>query len=489
MQAHSPTSAVKETTHGHILLAVILLEGFVTIAVEILTIRQLIPVTGNSVLVTSLIIGVFLLFLAYGYKRGGQIKQAFAKKLKTNFLISTAFLGIGLSYPFVYIIFYYLNKIIGQHLLISLTIYLLAITAPLVYILGQTVPITMNLFKQETHVGALGGKVLHLSTVGSFLGAVCTSLILLNFLGVGISVFVCVLFLAILIIILEKQIFCFKHLFQTAILIGLIVVAYFLNIQFEHTAHVHTNAYANYRIIDQFKVEGDTGKLLIINDAPSSFITKNDKGFSYIEVMKNILFNHLKLKNQEILVLGAGGFTLTADSTHGNSVTYVDIDKDLKKVVKPEFLEQINGNIITDDARVFLTRKENIGHYKAIVSDAYNSKLSIPLHLITKEYFQSVYDALQPEGIALFNIIGVPTMTDNYSKRVKNTITAVFENCMMMPIFYVDHISNIVYACYKGGSDDNTIYTDDLNQATMDFFNAYAKQQFLVRNNPSKITD
>lgn len=55
-----------------LLYLIILLEGFVTISLEILTVRQLTPVMGSSVIVTSLIIGIFLLFLALGYRRGGE---------------------------------------------------------------------------------------------------------------------------------------------------------------------------------------------------------------------------------------------------------------------------------------------------------------------------------------------------------------------------------------------------------------------------------
>jgi hypothetical protein len=41
-----------------------------------------------------------------------------------------------------------------------LTLYLLFIIAPLVYFLGQTIPLTMNLVKQEHLAGAIGGKVI-----------------------------------------------------------------------------------------------------------------------------------------------------------------------------------------------------------------------------------------------------------------------------------------------------------------------------------------
>ena len=88
-----------------ILLFIVLLEGFVTISVEVLVIRQLIPFVGNNVIVTSLIIGVFLLFLAIGYWRGGQYRSGYRHILLTNFTKAAICLGIGLSYAFTHLFF------------------------------------------------------------------------------------------------------------------------------------------------------------------------------------------------------------------------------------------------------------------------------------------------------------------------------------------------------------------------------------------------
>src|SRR3990167_1675302 len=87
------------------LFLIIFLEGFISISVEILTIRQMVPVVGNSVIVTSLIIGIFLLFLAIGYYRGGFYRENYTKILQRNFLLSAVFLGLGLSYFFIRIFF------------------------------------------------------------------------------------------------------------------------------------------------------------------------------------------------------------------------------------------------------------------------------------------------------------------------------------------------------------------------------------------------
>src|SRR5438045_3352252 len=88
-----------------IALMILLLEGFITISVEIVTIRQLLPFYGSSVVITSVIIGFFLLFLALGYYRGGLHRSQFFKKLSKNYCLSLLWIGLGLSYVFIGLFF------------------------------------------------------------------------------------------------------------------------------------------------------------------------------------------------------------------------------------------------------------------------------------------------------------------------------------------------------------------------------------------------
>lgn len=454
-----------QNTDNFIIQLIILLEGFVTISFEILTIRQLIPVAGNSVIVTSLIIGVFLLFLAYGYRRGGQYKDNFIKALKYNFIIAAFGIGIGLSYSFIQL-FFSLGFIGEQHLwgnnLVTLLLYLLMVTAPVVYLLGQTVPITLNLYRQQQTVGALGGKVLHLSTLGSFLGAVLTSLLLMNYLGVAWTVFINYFILAMLVLLIVDLPHEIVHL-VTLVTIG--ILTYGANIYFEKSAFVLTDSYANYRVVST----APDAKLLFINDSSSSTIDKNLKGFPYIEYIKKILFKDLHLTNKNILVLGAGGFTLSAEGTQGNRFTYVDIDPKIKPVVQQHFLSSINGEFIAADARAYLSKVPQA--YDVIVGDTYSNQIAIPAHLLTQEYFAAIYRALKPEGIAVFNIIAQPTLIDDYSKRIDNTLRSVFKNCMAAPLDYQERYkANIIYICKKTTSEnDDMVYTDNMNRSTLDF--------------------
>lgn len=441
---------------------IILIEGFVTISAEILTIRQILPLAGSSIIVTSLIIGIFLLFLAYGYRRGGKYEGDYNNILKRNFTITAFWLGIGLSYTFILSFFTAFRAHINQNILLILTAYLLFITAPLVYILGQTVPITMNLIRQNQSAGALGGKILHLSTIGSFLGAVITSLLLLNFLGVAWTVFFnycCLMFLSILLI--PKKM---SEIIRIAVLIIGLFVTYCFNVFMEQKQFVATNAYANYQI-----AELDQGKILYLNESPSSFIDDQKKGFNYIELIKRILFTDLQLENKDILVLGAGGFTLSAENSFGNRFTYVDIDKDLENIVKTHFLGSIEGKLFIQDANLFL--RNSTDTFDAIVSDVYSNSKSIPPHLLTQEYFGNMNQVLRPKGVAIINIIGRPTLEDPYSRNVDNTIRSVFNECMVVPTRYSSEVSNIIYICQKNNQDKaRMIYSHNLNQATFDFF-------------------
>jgi spermidine synthase len=446
------------------ILLIILLEGFVTISVEILTIRQLMPSVGNSVVVTSLIIGVFLLFLAYGYRRGGEYTTGYREKLKINFMIAAGFTGIGLSYMFITIFFTSAQSFLKLHSLLTLTLYLLIVIAPIVYLLGQTVPITVNLFKQEAGktIGSVSGKVLHLSTIGSFLGAVLTTLVLINYLGVAWTVVVNFSMLILLVILLIDN---FKRDIWLVLLLcaGVIVVADF-NLSTERYAFIKTTPYGNYHV-----TKYDDGKVLLINDSSSSFINGKGEGFEYIERIKKILFHDLGFRHKKILVLGAGGFTLSAGGQYDNEFTYVDIDDRIKSIVEKHFLNNIKGEFHAEDARTYV--KHTMQLYDAIISDVYSNKMTIPAHLLTREHFQAIKNRLTPNGVAIFNVIARPTLEDAYSKRMDNTLRSVFHSCMVMPITYSSSIANLLYICNKLPREtDQQVYTDNKNSSTMDFF-------------------
>jgi hypothetical protein len=70
------------------------------------------------------------------------------------------------------------------------------VLCPLAWLLGQTVPILTNLMK-HARTGEASGMALYWSTLGSFLGSVSLSLLVMQWLGVSAAVFACALGLVI----------------------------------------------------------------------------------------------------------------------------------------------------------------------------------------------------------------------------------------------------------------------------------------------------
>lgn len=439
---------------------IVLLEGFITISLEILTLRQLMPVVGNSIVITSLIIGVFLLFLAYGYRRGGQHETNHINILKKNFILATIGFGIGLSTIFIETFFYLFHFLLPQSTLIPLISYLLLIVSPIVYVLGQTVPITLNLWRSQQSISKTGGEVLHVSTIGSFFGATVTAIILLNYFGIAWTIFADVLVLIFLILLLtDGQ----KRIAQGAFLVLLASVVGWINVGFENTMYVATNNYASYQVINRGKQ-----KILMVNDSYSSSLNEKGQSFPYAEYIKHVLRDDLNLKDKSILVLGAGGFTISVND-HYNHYDYVDIDHHIKAVVQKHFLKDINGNFFPDDARHFL--RVNTKKYDVIISDVYSNAITIASQVLTLEYYLSIKNTLNENGLAIFNIIANPTFKDPYSKRVDKTLRTAFGNCTVTPLSFGPHPTNLIYICSNAGNEkDPKIYSDNLNSSSEDFF-------------------
>jgi predicted membrane-bound spermidine synthase len=465
---HSSNSQTKTLLSIHYLIfIVVFIEGFVSVAIEILTIRQLLPVVGGSVIVTSLVIGIFLLFLALGYRKGGRIQTNLQQTLQRNFFIASIWLGTGLSYLFIFFFFLYLQNNLEISTTYSLIFYLLLVVAPLIYILGQTIPVTMNMIKYDKSIGKIGGDTLGLSTLGSFLGAVVTATVFMNYFGVAWTVFINSILLLGLAILFSAN----KHSVSIQLIFAVLFsyFIYVINIAIEEKLFVKTNNYANYEIVQTHPTPNDEEKILLINNSYSSIIKKDKKGFAYIEAIKKILFEDLQLRHANILVLGAGGFSLSAENNFQNKFTYVDIDPNLKSIVVPNFIKRLNDPLIVDDARHFVNASQN--QYDAIVIDVFSNVKSIPAHLLTKEFMSDVKNKLSTNGTAIFNIIANPNLLDLYSKRIDNTIRLIFQHCMTTPLSYANALTNIIYVCRKNDDPvDRMVYSDNLNRATTDSF-------------------
>jgi predicted membrane-bound spermidine synthase len=170
---------------------VVFIEGFCSLGAEIIALRRLVPHIGSSIVVTAPTIGFFLLALALGYAAGAKINDRYLQVVARNFLISALLLGIGFSTPFVNGLFAHIEPV-----WLAYTLLIGGILCPLAWLLGQTVPALTNLM-QTRRTGEASGMALYWSTLGSFLGSLGLSVLVMQWLGISAAVALCALFLLI----------------------------------------------------------------------------------------------------------------------------------------------------------------------------------------------------------------------------------------------------------------------------------------------------
>ena len=154
-----------------ILYIIAFLEGFTTLSVEIMAIRNSIAIIGSNAIATSIILGIILLALSYGYYRGGvyaadHTEKEIKRRIFLNLLIASI-IYTCISFPLENTLLeYFLTLGIGYFFPIVLTISLLFILP--VFLASQTIPLLSELIHHEKKSIILG-KLLFFSTIGSFL--------------------------------------------------------------------------------------------------------------------------------------------------------------------------------------------------------------------------------------------------------------------------------------------------------------------------------
>lgn len=458
---------------------IIFLEGYIVLSTELLAIRLLVPFTGSGTDTVSIIIAAVLMPLAFGYYAGGKFRKKTARhtvrgKLVLNLIISAFILTFGLSYVFLDQAFTSVQKTLGLYNRIWLTtLYSLLFVAYPVFLLGQTVPLISNYFSREK-LSVIAGRILFFSTMGSFTGAIISTLVLMSFLGVHHTVSITIAAMAALVLILSKK----KLSARTAFMAFSLIIALALNssLAMNHLNIVSNNKYSTVQITD----DGYGTRYLKLNRTAASAVYEGatDTVLDYALYIEDNFLGPIFTEGpkKSILILGAGGFTLGRMDTK-NDYTYVDIDDALKGVAEELFLKERltpNKKFAPMDARAFLIQSKD--KYDFIMLDLFRDPVSAPENLSTMEFFQTVKDHLNPGGIVVGNFWASPTFTDTYSRALDKTLRAVFPMVNRQIINPYDawkgenNWRNVIYSYVDvpNVEDDVALYTDNKNTIMFD---------------------
>lgn len=438
-----------------LIYAIVFIEGFCSLGAEVIALRRLLPHIGSSIVVTAPTIGLFLLALALGYAAGARIAGNYTAVVGRNFLIAAGLAGLGLSGTTVDALFAHLQPAPLAYLL-----FIGGVLCPLAWLLGQTVPILTNLMRHQ-RAGEASGLALYWSTLGSFLGSLVLSLLVMQWLGVSAAVFACALGLASGCLLLAGP-----RLKMTTSVVLVIGLAAALN--FYHAPTADT-AYADYQVAPVDLPTQRNPRAFWVNNSLASLLDDSEPPnyTRYIAHLRHILLNELAYRDKDILVLGAGGFTLSHREPL-NHYTYVDIDPAIKTIAEREFLHQpALGEFIADDARRFVASSER--RFDAVVVDVFSSHTSIPGHLVTREFWADTRRVLRPDGVLLVNLILDGKLETPYARNLLTTIDSIFGRCAVEVLHKGKPLANVELTCFASSQPGtNSIYRDEKNRADLD---------------------
>lgn len=407
------------------------LEGTVSVSIQFLFIRHLMPEVGNSIHVTTVTVSIFLLALSVGYLAGGRAVTNIRERFGRNCLLAALTISLGLS-SFTSNLFF--MALSGANSLLSLALYCTLFMAPAVYFLAQTMPLLSNEIKARTN-GELSSSVLFFSTAGNVIGGLVSILILIKLFGLGVTVFLNVMVLLALFMVTTTD-----RLRRNVGALLVIGVAYPMIIVTEGILYDKTTAYSNYKTLYTEDLA-----LFLGNNIAQSSLDLNGKPSEYVLIAEREIARTLTPEST-ILVLGAGGFTLGREF-NAQQIHFVDIDEDIRDVAQSRFLKApINGHFTASDARLFLKRSDRL--YDFIVMDTFQSKTAIAGHLVTQEYFMLVKSRLKENGKLIINTIASREFEDTYSRDLHTTILSVMPYCSVQTLnSFGSTMANRLYLC------------------------------------------
>jgi predicted membrane-bound spermidine synthase len=440
----------------NLLYLIVFIEGFCSLGAEVIALRRLVPHVGSAIVVTAPTIGLFLLALALGYGSGARVSARFTDVVARNFLISALLAGLGLARVTVDGLFAQV-----QPTWLAYVVFIGGVLCPLAWLLGQTVPVLTNLMK-HLRTGEASGYALYWSTLGSFLGSVSLSLVVMQWLGVSVAVLTCAVLLAMGSLLLAERNWT---VWGKALAVGM--AASVINLQ--PSAEVLDTAYADYAVKPILRPELLNPRGFFVNNSLASLTDDSQPPHyaRYVQHLRHIILEELGLHGRNILVLGAGGFTLSHQEPD-NRYTYVDIDPKIREIAEQRFLkEPIRGSFIVDDARRFVRSTDQ--RFDAVVVDVFSSHTSIPGHLVTQEFWQDARRTLAPNGVLLINLILDGRLETPYARNLLATIEHVYGRCAVEVLHKNQPLSNVIVSCYGSSrAGQSETYTDERNGADVD---------------------
>jgi MFS family permease len=403
--------------------------GFSLMTVELTASRVIAPFVGSSVYTWTSVIGIILLGLSLGYYLGGFLADKYSAK---NWLwFSYLFSSISIiAIPFLMPV----GNVIATAPY-SLPVVILLITFFLFFIpsvfLGSLSPIILKRYVASFDKIAVGaGTLSALWSVGSIVGTFATGFLFIGYIGSAATLFSIGVILAI------NGLFFYKGRLQFILSLILAVFSLIILFYFSGPANASAALFSKESNYYQIKVAGGTyegisdARILFLDFDSHSVESQSGKFLgTYPDIYP--LFSVFNKVIKNIFVIGGGSYSLPkylAQYYPQASVAVAEIDPQVVAVAQKYFnLDNYKIDTKIGDGRVILS--SNQAKYDLIFEDAFNSFISLPWHLTTKEFTQEAKSKLTDGGIYAVNFIS-PAQGDEslFFQSMLKTFREVFPN-------------------------------------------------------------
>ena len=426
--------------------------GFSVMTIELISGRIVAPIIGSSVFTWTSVIGTTLLGLALGSFLGGKI----ADKTEGNKPLSLTFLASSILVSLIPLLAVNTNfitnssdSILKLNLYLSLYLFLLPTLA-----IGLIQPIILKKFIEDfSKIGSKYGILSFAWSTGSILGVFLTGFFFISNIGSKETIW---LMSALLFIV--GAVFAAKDKkVRLFFIITAIVIPVFVYIAAQNKPNPNvvifqkeTNYY-DARVIDVVLSTYGKSRILAL-DFDFHSIQAEKETQQYTEMYP--VFSNLKKDINKILVIGAGAYTLPKyfkNYYKDASVSVIEMDPEMINIGNDFFdLKKYDIKTIVGDAKVVINKNQE--KYDVIFGDAYNSFISVPWYLLTKEWNDKIKERLNENGIYAINFIGsVSGLKSEFANSVLNTFKISFPN------YYIfafgknpEDVQNIVFLGIKG---------------------------------------
>jgi spermidine synthase len=285
--------------------------------------------------------------------------------------------------------------------------------------LGMVSPQVIRLSIPDTgRAGRVAGTVYAWSTVGAIAGTFATGYFLIDLLGMARVLFVLAIVLLGLTFVLGRLWRNTPLLFAGSVLFGICLVGLFAIGYGIDRYTLETKYYAIQVRDDRIKrkVDGEWKvlevKSLSLDHLIHSYVDPDNPdllGYEHEYVQGELARYALSKGPTDILVIGGGGYTFprwVESKLPQVGVDVVEIDPGVTEVAHRELGLSRQTTIRSHhmDGRQFVRERAKKGHYALVIQDAVND-LSVPYHLMTKEYNDAVKETLAPGGAYLLTLI------------------------------------------------------------------------------------